>query len=102
MDLQVKQQEIRTTLNGVVNGYDVSLDYSHVKDSKPEYIGINVHKGGTNVSGGYYAGANQLNLTFNNYQPEDVSLVNDLYNACVDLTTEKKEEVIADKVVAKK
>lgn len=86
MELKLKQQEIKTTLQGIVDGYDVTVEYNHVKGSCPEYVGVNAIKAGVSVNGGYYTSAKQFNVTFNNCSKEDFALLSSLYDKCIELS----------------
>lgn len=86
MELKLKQQEIKTILQGIVDGYDVTVEYNHVKGNCPEYVGVNANKEGVSINGGYYTSAKQFNVAFNNCSKEDFTLLNDLYSKCIELS----------------
>ncbi|MDM1093427.1 hypothetical protein [Myroides odoratimimus] len=95
MDLKVKTQEVRTTLEGSTNGYDFLFDFSSTQENKPTYVGFNINKGEQNiVSGSYYGESKQYSFNLYNYSKEDIHLFNVLHDKIMDITgTEEQPDV---------
>ncbi|MHC5309140.1 hypothetical protein ACYSNM_03515 [Myroides sp. LJL116] len=80
MDLIIKQQEIKTILEGVHEDYTHTFEYSNITGKLPVYIGFSLKKDELEfASGGYYVETSQMSINVYSYNQDNTNLLRDLH-----------------------
>lgn len=80
MELVIKQQEIKTILEGESEGFTHTFEYSKITGEPPSYIGFSLKKDGVEfASGGYYKEQSQMSLNIYSYNESNTFLLRDLH-----------------------
>ena len=93
MNLVVKEEMVRTILNGQSNGFDVHLEYSKTKGLSVDVVSFNAHKENVSINGTYYRSGDQINVNIGGFELGVTEVVDNIFLECVEIIERVSEEV---------